>query len=257
MKPRGSRAALSCSTAMYFDASARVPAARSLATTALTASTRSGLSVHVSLLPRSIELRPIRHELKRKSSRYLDAMSMTARLADSSYASDWANCHFCGRIGNGVAPLGRSLSGTSGISIGVGFPIVSVNSPIMLWKYTVVRRPPFHHVEYGAPVLIVVPGFPSRMNRLCIAAPTRSIPAGIERIEVVVERIAERRREQNSAGGSSLVVIVDDLRMPRAIENAVYRLRFRLRRHEGIAVVVVADVLLVETRDENWSSDFP
>ena len=33
------------------------------------------------------------------------------------------------------------------IVIGVGFPIVSVRIPIMLWKYAVVRSPPFHQVE--------------------------------------------------------------------------------------------------------------
>jgi hypothetical protein len=35
----------------------------------------------------------------------------------------------------------------NGIWIGVGLPIVSVKRPIMLWKYDVVRSPPFHHVE--------------------------------------------------------------------------------------------------------------
>lgn len=35
----------------------------------------------------------------------------------------------------------------NGIVIGVGLPIVSVSSPIMLWKYAVVRSPPFHQVE--------------------------------------------------------------------------------------------------------------
>jgi hypothetical protein len=42
---------------------------------------------------------------------------------------------------------GSCRDGRNGMLIGVGFPIVSVSSPIMLWKYTVVRRPPFHHVE--------------------------------------------------------------------------------------------------------------
>ena len=36
----------------------------------------------------------------------------------------------------------------NGIVCGVGLPIVSVRMPIMLWKYAIVRRPPFHHVEY-------------------------------------------------------------------------------------------------------------
>jgi hypothetical protein len=53
----------------------------------------------------------------------------------------------CGAIGYGRSPFGSCRCGTNGICIGVGLPIVSVNNPIMLWKYTVVRRPPFHHVE--------------------------------------------------------------------------------------------------------------
>jgi hypothetical protein len=50
-------------------------------------------------------------------------------------------------IGNGVSPFGRLRCGTNSMSIGVGLPIVSVSRPIWLWKYTVVRSPPFHQVE--------------------------------------------------------------------------------------------------------------
>jgi len=35
----------------------------------------------------------------------------------------------------------------NGMRIGVGSPMISVNMPIMLWKYVTVRRPPFHQVE--------------------------------------------------------------------------------------------------------------
>jgi hypothetical protein len=56
--------------------------------------------------------------------------------------------------------------------------MASVSSPIMLWKYTVVRIPPFHHVEYSDPLRIVAPGLPSATNRECIAAPTRSSSIG-------------------------------------------------------------------------------
>ncbi len=80
-------------------------------------------------------------------SRYRDATSSTALFAVSSYAIDCAKCHFWGWMGIGRSPFGSSLSGTSGISIGGGLPMASVSKPIMLWKYTVVLRPPFHHVE--------------------------------------------------------------------------------------------------------------
>jgi hypothetical protein len=55
-------------------------------------------------------------------------------------------------MGKGFAPLGVSRAGMSGISIGLGWPAISVRMPTMLWKYAVVRRPPFHQVEYTEPV---------------------------------------------------------------------------------------------------------
>ena len=72
------------------------------------------------------------------------------------------------------------------------------------------------------------------------------------RVEVVVERIAERRREHDRAGGSGLVMVVDDLR-----ETTRWNMtRFMLVglgqvRHVEIAVVVVAGVLVVQA----WQLD--
>ena len=63
------------------------------------------------------------------------------------YSIDCRKCHGCGAIGYVVSTLGSCRSGTNGISIGVGLPIISVSSPSMLWKYGVVRSPPFHQVE--------------------------------------------------------------------------------------------------------------
>ncbi len=54
-------------------------------------------------------------------------------LAVTSYSIDWRKCHVCGAIGNGRSPLASARDGTKGISIGVGLPIASVRSPIMLW----------------------------------------------------------------------------------------------------------------------------
>ena len=58
------------------------------------------------------------------------------------------------------------MSGTKGIVIGVGLPIVSVRMPIWLWKYDVVRSPPLNQVEYGAPDRITAPGLPSTASRV-------------------------------------------------------------------------------------------
>ena len=63
------------------------------------------------------------------------------------YSIDWRKCQVCGAIGFGTSPRGSCMSGTNGISTGVGLPMISVRMPIMLWKYDVVRRPPLHQVE--------------------------------------------------------------------------------------------------------------
>ena len=55
-------------------------------------------------------------------------------------------CHRCGAMGDTRSPLGSWRLATKGMSMGVGLPMVSVSSPIMLWKYAVVRSPPFHQV---------------------------------------------------------------------------------------------------------------
>ncbi len=70
-----------------------------------------------------------------------------------------------------------------------------------------------------------------------------------QRIEVVVERIAERRREQHRARGAGLVVVVHDDGEPLAIHHLVRVDALRHVHHVEVAVVVVADVLLIEPRD--------
>src|SRR5690242_10782429 len=107
--------------------------------------------VQVSRLPRSIEFFPIRYMLKRKFSRLREAMSRMARFAVTEYSIDCRKCHSCGSIGYGRSARGRTSRGTYGIRIGVGLPMVSVRMPIMLWKYAVVLKPPFHQVEYNLP----------------------------------------------------------------------------------------------------------
>ena len=60
---------------------------------------------------------------------------------------DCLKCQMPGVTGSGRSALEIWRLGRKGISTGVGLPMVSVSRPIMLWKYGVVRRPPFHHVE--------------------------------------------------------------------------------------------------------------
>ncbi len=70
-----------------------------------------------------------------------------------------------------------------------------------------------------------------------------------ERIEVVVERIAERRREHHRTGRTGLVMVVDDLREPLEVLNPRDVHRLGLIQHVEVTIVVVTDVLLIETRD--------
>ncbi len=67
-----------------------------------------------------------------------------------------------------------------------------------------------------------------------------------QRVEVVVERIAERRCEHDGAGRTGLVVVIDDLRKPFPIRDPVHVFRFRLGRHVEVAIVVVPHVLLIQ-----------
>jgi hypothetical protein len=69
-----------------------------------------------------------------------------------------------------------------------------------------------------------------------------------QRIDVVVEWIAERWSEHDRSRGRGLVMVVHDLREPGAEHDAVHRLRFLLRCEEGVAIVVVPDVFVVEPR---------
>ena len=67
-------------------------------------------------------------------------------------------------------------------------------------------------------------------------------------IQVVVVRVALRRGPDDRAGGSALVMVVENLRQPVVIEDAVDVFGLGLRRREEVAVVVVADVFLVQAR---------
>ncbi len=118
----------------------------------------------------------------------------------------------------------------------------------MLWKLPVLRMPPFHQPSYGPPDAIVAPGLPSAGEPLVHVRAERLQAENQQRIEVVVVRIALRRRPDDGPGRPALVMVVENLRQPLVIEHAVDVLGLGLRRGEEVAVVVVADVLLIEPR---------
>ncbi len=69
-----------------------------------------------------------------------------------------------------------------------------------------------------------------------------------ERVIEVAVRVAEGRHEDDCACGACLVMVVDDLRIPDAGEDAVDVGGLGLVAGEEVAIVIVADVLLPETR---------
>jgi hypothetical protein len=100
--------------------------------------------------------------------------------------------------------------------------------PTMLWKYAVVRIDPLYQIEHRAADEV------DAAHHL--------------RVDVGVERIRKRRHEHPRRRPTGLVLVVHDLRQPLPVEQIVDDPRLRLRLHVGVAVVVVADVLLVEPR---------
>ena len=67
-------------------------------------------------------------------------------------------------------------------------------------------------------------------------------------VDVGLPRVGEGRDEQACAARTHLVHVVHDLRVPAVVEVAQRELRLLLREHVPVAVVVVADVGLVEQR---------
>uniref|UniRef100_A0A0N5A4K1 LigA n=1 Tax=Parastrongyloides trichosuri TaxID=131310 RepID=A0A0N5A4K1_PARTI len=70
-----------------------------------------------------------------------------------------------------------------------------------------------------------------------------------QRVVVVVEGVAERRHEDHGPRRRRLVVVVDDLREPLAEELPIDVGRLGHGRQVVVAVVIVADVLLIQHRD--------
>ena len=64
-------------------------------------------------------------------------------------------------------------------------------------------------------------------------------------IEVGIDGILERRHEQTHAVRAHLMHVVHDFREPLLIQHARDETRLDLGQHEPVAIVVVADVLVV------------
>ena len=67
-----------------------------------------------------------------------------------------------------------------------------------------------------------------------------------QRVQIVIHRVAEGRDEDHLAGRPGLVMVVHELRVPLDEKLPVHVGGFRHVRGERIAIVVVADVFVVE-----------
>ena len=65
-------------------------------------------------------------------------------------------------------------------------------------------------------------------------------------VDVGFDGVEPRRHEDARGVGTHLVYVVDDLRMPHVVQLGDGQLRFLLREHVPVAIVVVADVFLVK-----------
>ena len=139
-------------------------------------------------------------------------------------------------------------SGTKPIVSGVGLPIDSGQQAHLVVEVG-------HRPQAAVPPRRVVRSRSRRHAGLAFGVEAR-VHGGADLVERVdddrvvdvVEGIAEGRREHHRAGRAGLVMVVHDLREPLAIQNPVHVRGFRLVHHVEVAVVVVADVLLIEAR---------
>jgi hypothetical protein len=67
-------------------------------------------------------------------------------------------------------------------------------------------------------------------------------------IEVGIDRILKRGHEEADAVRAHLMHVVYDFRKPVLVQHARHEASLDLRQHEPVAVVVVADVLVVQPR---------
>ena len=88
------------------------------------------------------------------------------------------------------------------------------------------------------------------LHKTIVHRTTDDIEAGAnQRMDIEVHRVAEWRREHHGAGRTRLVMVVHHLRIPLRVQHTVHVLGLGLRREIEIAVVVVPDVLLVQSRN--------
>ena len=149
--------------------------------------------------------------------------------------------HFCGGTGKGVSLFGTKRLGTSGISIGVGLPVISVSNLTGLWKYVVVRSPPLYHVEKQNHPTVYSQALSSWLSRLIMEAPTPSRPVmtkGSKHDWMDRDRAASQYRTKYPVWWWLYIICGSH----STKKLATHVLRFFHVEHEEIAVVIMPNV---------------
>ena len=88
-----------------------------------------------------------------------------------------------------------------------------------------------------------------RLEGLGYGGSDEILPSEKERREVEVCRLAVGRDENEGGEGRCLVMVVKNVGVPIMMDDAVKALGLWNTEHEGVAVVVMADVFLIEPRE--------
>ncbi len=97
------------------------------------------------------------------------------------------------------------------------------------------------HVTAVAGLFLLVEALPHRLPDLVDRAHD-------QRVEIGVHGVLHGRAPDAARKRARLVVVVDHLRVPHLVELSGHRLRLDLREHRPVAVVVVADVVVIQLR---------
>ena len=93
-----------------------------------------------------------------------------------------------------------------------------------------------------------MPVLPAAVRSAAIAVPIMFISCIRIGVDIRLDGVEPRRHEHARRGRSLLVHVVDDLRMPDVVQLRDGQPRFRLREDVPVAIVIVADILVIELR---------
>ena len=105
----------------------------------------------------------------------------------------------------------------------------------------------------AGPVVVVFPAMNDTslvgfLEAKCHGGADHVLAAEDQRVLAHSYRVGVRRNEDARTGGAHLVLVEPDLRFPIDIGHASDSLRFLLRKHVPVTIVVMSDIVVVEER---------